>query len=388
MTILSLMEQSEIEREAAIVLMKSLMPERGGRRGIAEDLGGISETYVSMLWALDTAEHRRRVIRHWSDPVLQRIRKAPWPRETREQLEHHVQQSIKLREMAKASLRMSGRFVSEGEVRDVRDAHHRAMQAKSPRQHRLLLLAALNAGNRLMAGVRPEQQLMEHLELCFCINDIETMNNHPAAALVYAKQARLVLAETEDRLRTDAERERLQYIRVNVLRAEAIPRKNLGFSKDALALFEEADREARRLGVSRSWDRYISDDLLGALGERPRFSNALAESLVDRGVAAVPPEEERRTEVRLRFRLGMCYCRRGALRKAAKVFEDIRRDAQDPQLFGIQHRLRHQVGLAEYALEVEDHRDARKILESARTIAEEAGARHRLLQIKRLTRRL
>ena len=165
--------------------------------------------------------------------------------------------------------------------------------------------------------------VLDAIELCLVLHDVESVLNLHGDALYHALQARALLDGIADP-RAVSDRERYQHYQVNVVRAFAVAFHNLKLSRAAYDACLEADARAVAQKQLNLWRPHIVRDAINALSQRPRFALSTVEGLADRARAVAGQDDATSPlwELLLDRSLGRAYLRYGNLKKARRVLRD------------------------------------------------------------------
>ena len=127
----------------------------------------------------------------------------------------------------------------------------------------------------MLETANPNQDPINYIELCLLLHDAQCVLNRNDEALWSAKRARRVAENLEPRDYPGL-RERIDFFRVNTIRAEVIALHNLKLNQAAFDLCQEAEAPPRD---RKFWTPHVNRDKINALAELSRFSITLAEEL-------------------------------------------------------------------------------------------------------------
>ncbi len=266
MELLSLALQYEIEKELVQTLLDSALRERGSEKEFARQVG-LTPIHLSYL---------RAAKRMPSVQTAKRIANAlACTDEQREGFVHHVAQAWRL----KNSLRRMTQRIMPGRpaqhmVDMVRAAQNDATFARDGATAQMLYRRVRTLSELLLDLTDPNQDALNFVELSFVAHDALCVLNRSDEALWHAKRARVVTPFIES---NRSNQERVDFVRVNALRCEAVALHNLKLARPMQAICDQVEVAGEFKRNEAFWRPLVNRDKIQALEDTPRFSIREAE---------------------------------------------------------------------------------------------------------------
>jgi transcriptional regulator with XRE-family HTH domain len=321
--------EAQLHKEAYSAAVKSALRTAGAKQDFAERVG-ISPQYLSYLLNPDDP-------RTPGPEVAQKIAAAlPLDPEQRADVFRHLllarQRRLDQRHALQAGSATPPIII---QVARLGHNHHLAAVSTETTQSKPRLLAVRNTGKLLLQRIDPHVAPLAVIQICFILHDTQCLLNRPDDALYYARLADWLIDRLDKSLYR-AQREYIDQLELNAIRAQTVAYHSLKLPKAAYACCEEAETVRIIRERSDEWKPHLLRDKLNALSRTTRFSIREAEELAQE-VQAISQQRGGADGLSLNFliqrSLGMAYHTHHNYIKARRVFDAMLNDLSAiPQL--------------------------------------------------------
>ncbi len=370
--------EAQLHKEAYSAAVKSALRTPGTKQDFAERVG-ISPQYLSYL--LNPEDPRTP-----GPDVAQKIADAlPLDPEQRADVFRHLLLARQRRLDQRRALQ-AGSSTPPLAVQVARLGHHHHLAATSTEatQSKPRLLAVRNTGKLLLQQIDPHIAPLSIIQICFILHDTQCLLNRPDDALYYARLADWLIDRLDKSLYR-SQREYIDLLELNAIRAQTVAYHGLKLPKAAYACCEEA--ETVRIIRERPdvWKPHLLRDKLNALSRTTRFSIREAEELAQE-VQTISQRRGGAVGLSLNFliqrSLGMAYHTHRNHSKARRVFDALLSDLHTiPQLGPVPKTL-FLNAYAKLLLEQDHISEWEAILKQAASTADNSGITQEFVRMR------
>lgn len=376
MSLLDLTQHYEIERQTVRTLLDSALRTRGDAIRVAR-AAGLSPVYLSYM----RADKRMPSVR----TARQIAAQLAWTGEQREGFAYHVARMWQLKAACRREVPPRVPGPSDEMLRLVQQAHADATFARDSASAQLLYRRARTLAELFLDVCNPQLAPLQFLEFSFVAHDALCVLNRGDEALWHAKRARAVALSLERPTLRD--KERVDFVRVNALRCEAVALHNLGLAHAVQAVAQEIETLEGFKPHEDFWRPWLNRDKMQALTGLARFSIREVEALARQGLRVCDKRGgvvDPLLILLLSESLARAYLTYGNFEKAYRVLTRAENELdQIPQLGPLHRVLFFKTFARYYWLQGSRGAEWRSFAERAWRLACDAGLEHQRHELER-----